>query len=57
MLFRSEWLASFTNKLLGAATTDRLQHNATLVKLDGKSFRIQNPEIVKTTQNKEKAKQ
>ena len=50
----SEWLASFTNKLLGAATTDRLQHNATLVKLEGKSFRTQNPKTVKTSANKEK---
>ena len=52
----NEWLASFTNKLLGAATTDRLQHNATLIKLEGKSFRTQNPETLKTTKNKEKAK-
>jgi DNA replication protein DnaC len=52
----SEWLTSFTNKLLGAATTDRLQHNATLVKLEGKSFRTQNPATFRTTQNKEKTK-
>jgi len=41
---------------LGAATTDRLQHNATLVKLEGKSFRTQNPATFRTTQNKKKTK-
>lgn len=51
----SEWLASFTNKLLGAATTDRLQHNATLIKLEGKSFRKQNSLTIKASKDKEKA--
>ena len=52
----NEWLASFTNKLLGAATTDRLQHNATIVKLRGKSFRAQNTETVKAFAYKKKEK-
>ncbi len=55
-LASSEWLASFTNKLLGAATIDRLQYNVTLVKLEGKSFRTQNPEAIKVSKNKEKLK-
>ena len=50
----NEWLESFTNKLLGAATTDRLQHNATLVKLEGKSFRTQNLKAAKASANKVK---
>ena len=40
-LHPSEWVDSFSNKLLGVATADRLQHNATLIKLEGKSFRTQ----------------
>ncbi len=35
----SEWSDAFPNKLLGAATIDRLQHNAYLVTLEGKSYR------------------
>lgn len=35
----SEWGEAFPNKLLGAATIDRLRHGAYKVVLDGKSFR------------------
>lgn len=35
----SEWQDAFPNKLLGAATIDRLQHNAYQLILDGKSYR------------------
>ena len=52
----SEWDRAFENKLLGAATIDRLRHNAYLVVLEGKSFRapksIPNPK--KTTGNEQK---
>lgn len=34
-----EWQQAFSNKLLGTATIDRLKHNASLVILDGKSYR------------------
>ena len=34
-----EWIEAFNNKLLGVATIDRLLHNATLLKLEGKSYR------------------
>lgn len=35
----SEWGEAFNNKLLGIATIDRLLHNATRLKLEGKSYR------------------
>ena len=35
----SEWDAAFPNKLLGAATLDRLRHGAYRVLLDGDSYR------------------
>lgn len=35
----SEWSDAFPNRLLGAATIDRLQHGAYKVVLEGKSFR------------------
>ena len=35
----SEWGDAFPNKLLGAATIDRIRHGAYNVILDGKSFR------------------
>jgi len=35
----NEWLDAFPNKLLGAATLDRLQHNAYKLVLEGKSYR------------------
>jgi DNA replication protein DnaC len=35
----SEWGEAFPNKLLGAATIDRLRHGAYKVVLGGKSFR------------------
>ncbi len=34
-----EWEAAFPNKLLGAATLDRIRHGAYLVILEGKSYR------------------
>ena len=34
-----EWGAAFPNKLLGAATLDRIRHGAYLVILEGKSYR------------------
>jgi DNA replication protein DnaC len=45
----SEWQDAFPNKLLGAATIDRLQHHAYQLILDGKSYRsINNRKEVKT---------
>jgi len=45
----SEWGEAFPNKLLGAATIDRLRHGAYKVVLDGKSFRSPRdvPETIK----------
>ena len=34
-----EWQYAFPNQLLGAATIDRLQHNAYVLILDGLSYR------------------
>ncbi len=34
-----EWYAAFQNKLLGAATLDRIKHGAYCVTLEGKSYR------------------
>ena len=39
----SEWGDAFTNRLLGAATLDRLRHGAYRVILDGESFRAPKP--------------
>jgi DNA replication protein DnaC len=39
----NEWGEAFPNKLLGAATIDRLKHGAYKVVLDGKSFRASRP--------------
>ena len=36
---RNEWGEAFPNKLLGAATIDRLRHGAYKIVLDGTSFR------------------
>ena len=38
-----EWGDAFTNKLLGAATLDRLRHGAYRVVLDGESYRTPRP--------------
>ena len=38
-----EWGDAFPNKILGAATLDRLRHGAYRVVLDGKSFRTPKP--------------
>jgi DNA replication protein DnaC len=47
----SEWGDAFPNKLLGAATIDRIRHGAYNVILDGKSFRSEKalPKISKST--------
>jgi DNA replication protein DnaC len=39
----SEWGEAFPNKLLGAATLDRLRHNAYRLMLDGDSYRAPRP--------------
>jgi len=39
----SEWGQAFSNKLLGAATLDRLRHGAYRVVLDGESYRTPRP--------------
>lgn len=39
----SEWGDAFPNKLLGAATLDRLRHNAYRIILDGDSYRAPRP--------------
>ena len=39
----SEWGDAFPNKLLGAATLDRLRHRAHQIILDGKSYRDPRP--------------
>ncbi|MFP7754139.1 IS21-like element helper ATPase IstB [Thermodesulfobacteriota bacterium B35] len=39
----SEWRDAFPNKLLGAATIDRIRHGAYCVVLDGKSYRTTKP--------------
>ena len=41
-----EWGDAFPNKLLGAATIDRIRHGAYNVILDGKSFRAEKPLLV-----------
>jgi DNA replication protein DnaC len=50
----SEWGEAFPNKLLGAATIDRLRHGAYKVVLDGKSFRSprDNPKTPKVSVSK-----
>ncbi|NTV15453.1 MAG: ATP-binding protein [Desulfobulbaceae bacterium] len=48
----SEWGEAFPNRLLGAATIDRLKHNAYCLVLEGKSYR--SPKISPTgKKNKE----
>jgi DNA replication protein DnaC len=44
----SEWGDAFPNRLLGAATIDRLRHGAYKVVLEGKSFRCMRPDQKKT---------
>ena len=39
----TEWGEAFPNRLLGAATLDRLRHNAYRVTLDGDSYRSPRP--------------
>lgn len=38
----NEWIQAFDNKLLGAATVDRLRHGAYTVILEGESYRAKN---------------
>jgi len=38
-----EWTDAFPNRILGAATIDRLRHGAYKIVLDGKSYRSTNP--------------
>ena len=47
----NEWAEAFPNKLLGAATIDRLRHGAYKVVLEGKSYRSprDSPELKKMT--------
>lgn len=45
-----EWGEAFPNKILGAATLDRLRHGAYRVVLDGKSYRVPKP-LSKTHKN------
>ena len=40
----TEWGDAFLNKLLGAATLDRLRHNAYRLILEGESYRKLRPE-------------
>ncbi|WP_027191719.1 ATP-binding protein, partial [Fundidesulfovibrio putealis] len=42
----SEWGEAFNNKLLGAATLDRLRHGAYKVVLEGRSFRSSREEAM-----------
>ena len=39
----TEWGEAFPNRLLGAATLDRLRHNAYRLTLDGESYRAPKP--------------
>jgi DNA replication protein DnaC len=50
----SEWGDAFPNRLLGAATIDRLRHGAYKVVLEGKSYRSPKPQqkVEKTTPEK-----
>jgi len=41
-----EWPQAFANRLLGAATIDRLQHDAYRLTLDGTSYRRPRPDPV-----------
>ncbi len=45
-----EWADAFPNRILGAATIDRLRHGAYKVVLDGKSYRCTKP-VPKNTKN------
>lgn len=49
----SEWGSAFPNRLLAAATIDRLRHNAYRVTLDGPSFRGEREEMKKQKDKKE----
>lgn len=49
-LAMDEWLQAFPNQLLGAATIDRMKHNAYIVKLEGKSYRsVKSKKVIKST--------
>jgi hypothetical protein len=40
-----EWAEAFPNRILGAATIDRLRHGAYKIVLDGKSYRSPQPPL------------
>ena len=50
----SEWGDAFPNRLLAAATLDRLRHNAHRIILDGISFRGGQCDKIKTSESREK---
>lgn len=50
----SEWGDAFPNRLLAAATLDRLRHNAHRIILDGKSFRGEHNEKIKIKEKEKK---
>ncbi len=43
-----EWADAFPNRMLGAATVDRILHGAYKVVLDGQSYRVSQTLILKT---------
>lgn len=49
-----EWNAAFQNKLLGAATLDRIKHGAYCVTLEGKSYRSPREKQHKPSEREEK---
>ena len=51
----TEWAEAFPNRLLGAATIDRLRHNAYQLILDGKSYRSPKPAPTGTQSERKKA--
>jgi DNA replication protein DnaC len=52
----TEWGDAFPNRLLGAATIDRLRHGAYKIVLEGKSFRCMKPNPKNTKSNTKKTK-
>lgn len=50
----TEWHDAFPNRLLGAATLDRLRHDAYRIVLDGNSFRAPRPLPNRDTKSKQK---
>lgn len=52
-----EWSAAFHNKLLGAATLDRIKHGAYCITLDGKSYRSPREEHTQEPEKNKKKKE